>query len=279
MDISVILVHMDSSQRVYQRLHLASQLALECRATLVGLLAVGMAEAGPKQLLGNEARYVAACQHRQARSSEYAWHAFNAATESLDIATEWLAPNLADGATLQAEAHRADLVVIGQEDPEDEHAYSRRHFVESTLARCGRPILVVPHAGWFPTVGRRALVAWNGSHQSARALRDALPLLQRADTVDIVTYARPHVIRDPWCSPPQYARDWLARHGVQARHDERMVRKDEDVAQLLLSAAADQNADLLVAGAYSRGRMREMVLGGTTQALLHTMTVPTLFSC
>jgi len=278
MDYATIMVHLDASRRVYQRLHLAAQLALEYRATVVGLLAVGKPDPTAIRYLVDGNRYLASYKEWQTQVGKEAHHALQGATDELQIAAEWRAPEWATAETVQAEAHLADLLVLGQHDPSDEAAYAEGHFIESVVLQCGRPVLVVPYAGWFPSVGRHVLVAWNGSRESARAVHDALPMLKRAESVDVVTCTRPETLRDPWLSPPQYAVAWLARHGVQAHLHESVISSGDDPGQILLSRAADLNSDIIVAGAYGHGWMRELVLGGVTRTLLGSMTVPVLMS-
>jgi nucleotide-binding universal stress UspA family protein len=107
-------------------------------------------------------------------------------------------------------------------------------------------VLVVPYAGAFTTAGERIVVAWNASRESARAVADGL-------------------IR------------YLGRHGVNANAINAHAA-EKDVGDQLLSRALDRGADLLVMGAYGHSRFRELVLGGTTRAVLRRMTLPVLMS-
>jgi nucleotide-binding universal stress UspA family protein len=138
----------------------------------------------------------------------------------------------------------------------------------------GRPVLVVPRYGTFPTIGERVLVAWNGAREAVRAVNDALPLLQRAQLVTVLSI-------DPSDAdhriPSADITLHLARHGVTAVAAQTRGT-DLLVADILLSYAADLGADLIVSGAYGHTRLRELVLGGMTRHLLQTMTVPVLMS-
>jgi nucleotide-binding universal stress UspA family protein len=278
MDYATILVHLDASRRVYQRLHLAAQLALEFQATLVGLLAVGKPDPTAMRYLVDGDRYLADYNEWQHQVGERARHALMGATDELAITTQWRAPDWASAATIQAEAHLADLVILGQHDPTDDAAYAERNFVESVVLQCGRPVLVVPYAGWFPSVGKNVMVAWNGRRESARAIRDALPLLQRAEAVDVVSCSQPDGVSEPPVSPPRYAVDWLSRHGVTAQLRTCALDNGDRAGEMLLSEAADRNTDLIVMGAYGHSRMHELVMGGVTRTLLESMTVPVLMS-
>ncbi len=205
-------------------------------------------------------------------------HGFLGATDELLIPTEWRAPEWATVDDIVVQGHTADLLVLGQHDPSDKDAFAEHHFVESVVLQCGRPVLVVPYAGVFSQMGRNVLVAWNGSREAARAIHDALPFLQRAQAIDVVSWSQPDASPSQWLSPPRYANEWLARHRVEARlHDITAASRDE-TGQMLLSMAADQGSDLIVMGAYGHGRMRELVLGGVTRTILESMTVPVLLS-
>lgn len=279
MDYATILVHLDASRHVHQRLHLATQLALEFHAALVGLLAAGNPDPKAIRYFADGERYLASYKDWHRQIGDWARQAFEGATKGTAVTAEWRAPEWATVSTVQADAHLADLLILGQRDSADDEAFSEDHFVESVVLHCGRPVLVVPYAGRFSSVGKNILVAWNGSREAARAIRDALPLLLRADHVHIVSYLQPGVLRDPWLSPVQHAVAWLARHGVQASHEEPVVSGGGDEAgKLLLSLAADRDVDLIMMGAYGHARLREIVLGGMTRTLLESMTVPVLMS-
>jgi len=278
MDYATIMVHLDASKQLHQRLHLAVQLALAYRAKLVGLLALGRPDPRTIRDLVDDDRYLASCNAWHRRVSEAAHRTFEGATGVAPIRTEWRAPEWGTAHTVQVDAHLADLVVLGQPEPSRELSLLDDHFVEAVILHCGRPVLIVPYAGWFPSIGTRVLVAWNGSREAARAIRDALPILSRADSVDIIQYLQPDVADDPWRSPAQHAVSWLAEHGVRANLEEVMLEAGDDPGQLLLSRAADKNSDLIVMGAYGHARVRELVLGGVTRTLLQSMTVPVLMS-
>jgi nucleotide-binding universal stress UspA family protein len=146
-------------------------------------------------------------------------------------------------------------------------------FVPSVLLACGRPVLVVPR---FLQVsyGNRAVVGWNGSRESARAVFDALPLLRDMEEVHIVTIDDdgPNSIGDSGEIIETLAG---CCRGVVART---LPRQGRDPGSLLLAHSALLGARLLVMGAYGRGRLTEFVLGGATRRVLAKMKLPVLFS-
>ena len=140
----------------------------------------------------------------------------------------------------------------------------------------GRPVLVVPRYGAPRDTGGDALVAWDGSREATRAVTAALPLLRAARRVTVVDFGngpnRAGVVEEPCAALCA----WLGRQGVAARSGRRPM--PSDVGDALLSEAADLGAALLVMGAYGHPRLREMVLGGVTETILRSMTVPVLLA-
>jgi nucleotide-binding universal stress UspA family protein len=116
-------------------------------------------------------------------------------------------------------------------------------------------------------------VCWDGSRPAARAVADAMPLLSRARKVVVVVVAPTKIDEMPGADVAEH----LARHGLDVTV-ERIAWANLDVNDALLNFAADSGADLVVLGGYRHSRMRELVLGGTTRAMLTSMTVPTLMS-
>jgi nucleotide-binding universal stress UspA family protein len=161
-----------------------------------------------------------------------------------------------------AEAAYADLLVLGAPSAGDDGG-PPPGFVEAVVLQSAAPALVVPHPLRHKTVGERAFIAWNGSVQAARALKAALPLLQRAAEVHVASWsARPPAA--PF-SRLDVAR-WLARHGVDARTSAHppVTRVDD----ALRAEVERLGCDLVVMGCYGRSRIREQMFGGVTRGLL-----------
>lgn len=183
--------------------------------------------------------------------------------------------------TIALHARYADLAIIGQIDPDDVPV-AGHHVVEHVLLACGRPVLVIPYIG-APgkkdevVFGTNVMVAWDASREAARAVHDALPLLERAQHVDLVTVdPAPGAHRHGEESGADIALD-LARHGVQVEV-ERLVSGDMKPGDVIPARLSDRGSDMLVMGAYAHSRVRELVLGGVTRSVLEQMTVPVLMS-
>jgi len=201
---------------------------------------------------------------------------FRAACARAAISHEWRA---AEGEPVEVgvlHAHYADLAITGQIDPGKPPPGNWARLPEQLALASGRPALIVPYAGRFDTAGNRVLVAWSRTRESARAINDAMPILERASQVTVLSInaRRGEDANDlPGADIAQH----LARHGVKAEAAA-TVAEDIDVGNTLLSRAADLGADLIVMGCYGHSRMRELILGGATREILRHMTVPVLMS-
>jgi nucleotide-binding universal stress UspA family protein len=192
-------------------------------------------------------------------------------------AVEWrVVDGFADDELAHA-ARYADLVVIGQADPDMPSPGVPSDLAEQVALHTERPVLVVPHVGAAKEPGKTVLLAWNGSREASRAATAALPLLAEADKVVVLSVDGRNAKAGDGHDHDGDVAQWLSRHGVKAtvQHD---VAGDTDIGSVILSRAADHDADLIVMGVYGHSRMREMVLGGVSRTLLQSMTAPLLIA-
>jgi len=148
-----------------------------------------------------------------------------------------------------------------------------------SVSRCvfasGRPVLVVPDLAPAVSIGTNVLVAWNGSRESALALAAAVPILQKADKVHVIDGSEMNADMLPVLPPPGLT-EWLQRHGIRAEVKPFNTGPSHAAGPAVLEAAHSQGADLIVMGAWSRSRLAQMVLGGTTRHLFMHGDVPML---
>lgn len=170
-------------------------------------------------------------------------------------------------------ARRFDLSVVAQAEPDK--AAGEDLIIEAALFQSGRPVIVVPYIQRTGLVLERVLVCWDGGRTAARAIGDAIPFLTRAKAVDVVIVATEPGKGDE--IPGADMGRHLARHGLKVEV-KRIVAGDVDVANTILSYAADSSADFMVMGGYGHSRLREFILGGATRGILQSMTVPVLMS-
>jgi nucleotide-binding universal stress UspA family protein len=200
---------------------------------------------------------------------------FEAAARKAGVAAEvqTLDSTFGGAATLFASiARRFDLAIVGQ--AQREHGAAEELMIEGPLFESGRPLIVVPYIQKRGLTLERVLACWDGSRTAARAIGDAMPLLERAKVVDLVTVTEERKAEEPGGVSMS---DHLARHGVKASA-KRLTKGDLAIQDVILSYAADSGADFMVMGGYGHSRLREFILGGVTRGILSEMTVPVLMS-
>ena len=172
-------------------------------------------------------------------------------------------------------AYYADLVVIARPESPGQTA-GPPGLAESLVLSSGRPIIVFPPRGKVSRL-RRILVAWNATRESIRAVGDALPLLVKAEAVEILVVDHQRHPEGHGQEPGADIARHLARHGAQVQV-RRLSSGGKAVGRLLLSQAAAFGADLLVMGAYGHTQLREWMFGGVTRTVLYEADLPVLMS-
>ncbi|MEO8921771.1 MAG: universal stress protein [Caldimonas sp.] len=200
---------------------------------------------------------------------------FESATRDGGVKIGWASVVVEATRAFAREGRCADLLVLGQRDPESrEAAFVPPDFVESILIESGRPALIVTYVGAPEAIGRVALVAWKSSRESARAVSAALPLLRHCERLHVATWTEDDDDED---NGPLNNEGFLRSHGlVPTMHGSGGT--PGDIGDALLSLAADLSADLLVMDCYGHARAREWALGGATRSVLGSMTLPVLMS-
>lgn len=273
-----LLVDLCEGPHVSTRVRVALRLARELEAQLVGLAPTGLASLpatidGACDLFNDSAiEWQALRQAAKARAER-----FIRACDGADrLSFESIVDEAAEAASLIGHARCSDLVIMGQADPARREQAQRQAILEHVLIESARPVLVVPCTGATESLGQRVLVAWDGSRAASRAVADAMPLLQRAGQVRLVTWNEGETAVATALERLTALGGWLARHGVQTT--QQVETASVPVGDALLSLAFDQSCDLIVLGAYGHSRWTERLLGGTTRLLLRSMTVPVLMS-
>lgn len=274
MDFKNILLHLDHSSGCKNRLETAFALAKKYDALITGLFVV------PDYVVPS---YVEA-QISVDLITDVTEKALSRARETL---TDY--EKMADDAGARMEAHvlegqvipilrehtkYADLLMLGQDQPDDPDNASYG-LADALLFEGACPCMMVPHSGKLAVPGKRVLLTWNASRESARALREAMPILAGAEDVVVlssepdnadVEIARGHPHAD------ELAR-FLESHGIESVSSG-IADLDVSTSDAILGQAAEMNADLIVMGAYGHARLREIILGGVTRDLLKQSPVP-----
>jgi nucleotide-binding universal stress UspA family protein len=274
-----LLVHVDDTKGCAKRIEAAVDLAAAHEAHLTAVYIIS--EPSPSSFVQGylPAELLTTMQREARERADAALARFGEVAKRNQVAFETrvervLYTEVADA--LATNGRYADLVILGQIDPDDA-ATGPRYLPEEVILAGGRPALVTPYIGAGATLGERVIVAWDASREAARAVNDALPLLERAKSVGVVSI---NPSNQPFGHGEEPGADiglHLARHGIKIEV-QRVESRDIDVANTLLSHVANEAADLLVMGAYGHSRLREFVLGGVTRTILSEMTVPVLMS-
>lgn len=279
MSLKDLLVHLDVSEASHARLEAALALARAFEAHLSALCLV--VEPYVPAVVGvNLPAEILAQQREQAEAAAadvLARAAERARVEGISFEQRRetvMVDRLPDA--LARHARHADLTIVGQPDPE-RSGVDDTLMVEAAFMASGRPALVIPYIGARTMPPERAICAWDGSREAARALNDAIPLLQRAKEVSLVVIDPEKLVDRVGAVPGADIGAHLARHGIKVTV-KTLQSGGLDPGDVLLSTAADEGADLLVMGGYGHSRLRELILGGTTKNILEHMTIPVLFS-
>ncbi|MFZ2080917.1 MAG: universal stress protein [Xanthobacteraceae bacterium] len=209
-------------------------------------------------------------------AAEAAIKSFTAATDQAGISAEPLITNASvagAGDHFARMARRFDLAIVGQAEPE---ISSMEQIIgETTLFESGRPMIMVPYIQKAPFKTDNVMICWDGSRTATRAVADAIPIIRKSGRVEIVIVTNERGKEDEieGADIGQH----LARHGLKV-DVHRIPGGNIDIADALLSHAADSSADLMVMGGYGHSRLREFVLGGVTRSIFESMTVPVLLS-
>ena len=164
-----------------------------------------------------------------------------------------------------------DVIVAGRPGP-GRGARPGMATIEAGLFEAGRPVLMAPPSP-PQRMGENILIAWNCSTEQARTTALAMPLLQKARRVVVLTVQGGTV---PGPTGEQLAR-YLARNGV-ASEPITVTPEGRSTGEAILAHAASQNCDLLIKGAYTQSRLRQMMFGGATRHILANATLPVLMA-
>lgn len=275
-----ILVHVDETTRSLQRIEVASHLAGQYDAHLVGtamtglsayMLSEGSLEVGMPPIIFPIEELRA--------EAERTLDLFDTTAGRLGVKT--FERRLVDdeaGIGVCLQAPYSDLIVISQTAPDEFQPRLRSDFPEYVLLNCARPVLVLPFGGVKEDIGRHITVAWNGSAEAVRAIASAIPLLQRAEKVDLVVFDADLHGNLHGEEPGADMALYLARHGIIVEVTTTASESAREEGESLLSFAADRGADLIVMGAYGHSRFRELLLGGMSRTALSSSPVSLFMS-
>ncbi|MBI5260597.1 MAG: universal stress protein [Bradyrhizobium sp.] len=176
-------------------------------------------------------------------------------------------------ASVGATARLYGLCIVLQ--PEPEQGSFDNTLPQEILFQAGGPVLFLPHIFRGAFKAKRIGICWDGSRVAARALKDAMPFLAKADELTIIT------VNEAESVPAEVSAANLTKHLARSGLTSKTIALSgarSEIQPMILSLAADEGLDMLVMGGYGHSRLQESFLGGVTRAMLETMTVPTLMS-
>ena len=280
-----LLVCLDATDRSLVRLRLAVDLA---RRNASCLTALYLREWSPAQLAHRQTAELAGRPLRELDklnsavedSIDYSEHQQRSELEQLAarhrLQVEWRALTEEPGIAVPQHARYADLCLLGADTPAEITPAGYR-FSEEMLFTAGRPTLLVPGAGDFSVLGAHVAVAWNSSRASARALNDALPILECSRKTTVIALNPGDVVAHGALPLPSLL-EHLRRHGVSAQLVEGTDVPAGAVADRLQEQALAAGADLIVAGAHGHTWLHEVMLGSVTRDLLSRLRLPVMMS-
>lgn len=198
---------------------------------------------------------------------------FLSITKQKQVEAVWLE---IEGETPALSAARyTDLIMTSQVQSDPVTGDSSAGMINSLLLESAKPLLLLPADWQTGVLAKRVVVGWDESREAMRAVHDALPLLQAAENVYVLTVT-PAAEKQPGTSP---LIDYLSARGVTCEFH--AISKEHDrqkSAQLLLTAGDAHKADLYVLGGYGHSRFREVVLGGVTRHMIQHSNTPVFLS-
>jgi len=254
-----ILVHLDQTPQSSNRYELALALAKKHQAQLTSYFTTAthyLLQGGEKPLW-EEVR--SSCTARAAEADiKFNWAESDEVEAILPLTTRIL-----------YQATYADLCIVGQ--PGKQPA-PPKELPEHLILYSGHPVITIPFAGQFRSIGERVMVSWKAGRAAARAISDALPFMLRAQDVILVGFSKDHQERKENDRTLRKAATYLEQHGVRARIENRLI-SDISVGDALLNRAAEEGIDLLVCGGMVTAQLAPLA-----NHLLKQMTVPVLMS-
>lgn len=250
--------------------------ALKVAAQLGADLDVAHLSGDPTQALGDFVgetvspqlveEVLAQAEKRALASSQAARKAFDAATkDATAVRARYADTKGASDVAIERKGRLSDLIVVRRAGAAKD--VGARTVAEVALMTTGRPVLIVPAKG-RGSVGTNVAIAWNDSLEATKAVAAALPFLTQATKVTVIS------ANDGGAIDQKGLIAYLARHGVKAQGVS--VKAGADAGKAIVAAATKAGADLLVMGAYSHSRVREMIFGGVTEHALTGARLPVL---
>ncbi|HXE96740.1 MAG TPA: universal stress protein [Dongiaceae bacterium] len=264
-----ILLHLDNSAGCPARIDLAVDMARLHGARLKGIYVVTHSYYTPGPAIGETiavARIEALFKEKSAQNRISAeWHYI-----------DWPVVGVGVSEIIDIHAYYSDLVIVSQPDHSAQNNTTPVDLPERLGLGTGRPVLVVPYSGDFTVSGQRVMIAWRAGRESSRIVNDAMPILEKARHVSVVTVSTQGDEKAE--NDALKLCEYLACHGIAAYHDQILSSAGFPVGDVLLNHACEKKMDLLAMGAFAPNRRGVFALGPVARHLMNHMTLPVLIS-
>ena len=269
-----IVVCINESDNRDNTIRTAARFANDNKASLTGLYVriTTLAAVGPYGYISEE--ITEEIRKLDIERTAAAKQSFDSISGELGVTASWLEID-ENQWPIRATAY-ADLIISNQVAYDPYRGGGSTSFVNNLLLESGKPIVLIPNDWHAPTFGSNIVVGWDGSREAIRAIQDAMPLLQKANHVEVVCVN--HIDVGEALDVSQIS-PYLTRRKVS--NSFRLAETDDiqnTAEKVLHSIAGELSADLIVVGGYGHSRLREIILGGVTRYLTKNSTVPVLFS-
>jgi len=265
-----ILVHLNHTDTINDRLRLTNKVAEQFNADVTGLY---VKRPISLEIYGSyvHPEVFTEFEDKQNADADKAKLLFSADMENAKLKGTYVEKTGDSSQELIFQAGAHDLVIVAKYDV-DKHFENMAHVPTNVALGSGRPVMIVPDFSEQSTVGKSILVAWNGTKESSRAIHDAMPFLKAADYVNLVTFTP-----EGQESDVVDIASHLQHHGVTFDLMNSHAT-ESDISGKLAHFAEKFDSDLLVMGAYGHSRFREYVLGGVSKSVFRSSKIPVMVS-
>ncbi|NLC36456.1 MAG: universal stress protein [Alcaligenaceae bacterium] len=273
-----IAIHLSNDDACSRRIDAGLQLAKEHGAEVVGVYPADGAAGHyyDESIIPQDIRKV--LRNRRDEFREAVRTRFLERAAAAGVKAEWRAPKGEADETLALHARYCDLLVMSKAERVDSVAAIVPNLPESVVMASGRPVLMIPNAGSFESIGRRVLYCWDQRREAARAFTDGTPFFKRCEELAVLEIDRDErAFQDNDLHEDDFINFCVSQGYPQPKH---LVKNSDDigVGNIILNTASDLGSDLIVMGAYGHSRMRQWVMGGASRTLLSSMTVPVVLA-
>jgi nucleotide-binding universal stress UspA family protein len=276
MAIKEIIVHVDNTVACENRINTAIELATQHDAELTSIYVIPSYPMPTYYEAQISLEILAEVDKSAKKSARQAQRRYEKMAADAGLAAKTIIEEDNLISVLSKHARYADLIVLGQDDEVDPLSLGEA-LADNIVLEGGTPCLVIPCKSTNKQMGKRVLVAWNASREAARAIKDALPVLKRSESIELLSIDSDALEVEENCDQGKDILAYLTRHGIVAEH---YIERNKDLSpgDAILARVSETDADLIVMGAYGHSRLRETILGGATRKILKQMTVPVFIS-